>query len=85
MPKSAPDPVTRELIEKHGEFLSGDPLRSTLGYRSKRTFYRAAAAGTTPVRLIKLPGQNTWLARTRDVGAWLARVGAAPPKKPKKK
>lgn len=85
MSKSVPDPVTRELIAKHGEFLSGDPLRRALGYRSKRSFYRAAAKSTTPVQLVKLPGQNTWLAKTRDVGAWLAHVGDPPLKKLKKK
>ena len=63
--------LTNDLLERYGEFLSGEALRFTLGFRSERTFGRAVRDGKVPVPLIKLPGRRGYFARVRDVAQWL--------------
>lgn len=75
--------LAKDLVESHGEILQGEALRKAMGYRSKRTLYRAIAAGDFPVSAFKLPGQSIWSVRTRDVAVWLASLQADTPRSPK--
>lgn len=62
-------------LSECSDVISGEDLRRALGYRSKRSFYRAVAEDRMPVRLFKLPGGRAWNARTQDVAQWLNQVG----------
>tara|TARA_R110000787_G_scaffold58980_5_gene133873 strand:- start:1371 stop:1631 length:261 start_codon:yes stop_codon:yes gene_type:complete len=67
--------LVAHLLALHGEVMSGEDLKRTLGYRSKRSYYRAIAEDRVPVKLFKLRGGRAWNARTQDVAEWLSRVG----------
>ena len=68
-----------DLLNRHGEILRAEELRKALGYKSKRSLYRAIAEGKTPVAVFKLSGQSTWAARTRDVAHWISALGGSDP------
>lgn len=73
---SAVEDLTKELLAANGEFLQGKALWNSLGYRSRRSLYRAIAGQTRPppVPVFKIEGRRGWAARTRDVADWLANV-----------
>lgn len=73
---SAMDRLTA-LLAEHGELMGGQALWRNLGFRSDRSFLRAAAAGKLPVATFHLPDRRGRFARTRDVAAWLAQLGGA--------
>lgn len=66
-----PEQRLAALLEEHGELMSGRPLWRTLGFRSDRSFQRAAQRNTLPVPVFTLLSRRGRFARTRDVAAWL--------------
>ncbi|MCC8536830.1 hypothetical protein ACDH70_00955 [Xanthomonas axonopodis pv. poinsettiicola] len=71
--------IREGLLRRHGELLKGKALRQCLGFGSVRSFQRAVTEGALPVITFTLPGRRGRFARTRDVAAWLATLGAMPP------
>ncbi|MBB3814761.1 hypothetical protein FHY13_003132 [Xanthomonas arboricola] len=71
--------IREGLLRRHGELLTGKALRQCLGFGSVRSFQRAVTEGALPVITFTLPGRRGRFARTRDVAAWLATLGALPP------
>jgi len=67
----APRALVSDLLERYGELMSGRPLRLALGFRSDRSFLRAALSGQLPVSTFRLPNRRGRYARTRDVSEWL--------------
>jgi hypothetical protein len=71
--------IREELLDRHGELMSGRHLRQCLGFANVRAFRRAIAHGAVPVVTFTLPGRRGRFARTRDVAAWLATLGKPVP------
>lgn len=76
---TAESQIRDALLRSHGELLTGQTLRRSLGFRSVRSFQRALSEGTLPVPTFALPGRRGTYARTRDVAAWLACLGDSAP------
>ena len=64
--------LLRDLVAQHGELLTGERLRTLLGYQSGRSFLRASKEGRLPISVFRLPGRRGVFARTRDLAAWLS-------------
>ncbi|HZR02488.1 MAG TPA: hypothetical protein VFA81_04860 [Burkholderiales bacterium] len=64
--------IQDDLLARHGELMTGEPLRRALGFASERSFLRAAKGKNLPVRVFELAGRRGRFARTRDVAQWLS-------------
>lgn len=69
--------VPLTLLQIHGEIMDSDALAELFKFGSERSFRRAAAGGHLPVSVFRISGRRGWFARTRDVAAWLDRLGSA--------
>ncbi|MGH8507046.1 MAG: hypothetical protein ACRETM_13970 [Stenotrophobium sp.] len=67
--------VHQELLQAHGELVTGRPLLLLLGFKSQRSFYRAIQADCLPVKVSQIAGRRGYFARTRDVASWLESFG----------
>lgn len=63
--------IQEDLLARHGELMTGEPLRRALGFASERSFLRAARCKNLPVPIFELAGRRGRFARTRDVAQWL--------------
>lgn len=67
--------ILRDLLDAHGELMSGRALWMALGFKGERSFQRSSQRGVLPVPAFELQGRRGRFARTRDVAAWLSSVG----------
>ena len=63
--------IYQDLLERYGPLLTGQALRSSLGYPSQAAFRQSLSRNTTPVRTFRIPGRRGRFALTLDVAKWL--------------
>lgn len=61
------------LLRIHGPMLSGDSLRTALGYPSMEAFRQALSRDSVPVPVFSIKQRRGKFALVRDVAQWLAK------------
>lgn len=69
---SLAEALERDLLGRYGPMISGDELRTALGYASMDAFRQALARKTVPVPVFALPNRRGKYALVKDVATWLA-------------
>lgn len=56
----------------HSPVITGEALRSSLGYRSDEAFRQSLTRNTVPVRVFTIENRRGKFALIRDIAIWLA-------------
>jgi hypothetical protein len=64
--------LERDLTRQYGPMVSGDNLRTVLGYRSSEAFRQALSRNIVPVPVFGLPNRRGKFALVKDVAEWIA-------------
>lgn len=64
--------IYQDLLERYGPLLTGEVLRTSLGYPSQAALRQSLSRNTTPVNTFRIPGRRGRFALTLDVAQWLA-------------
>ncbi|MGC1172642.1 hypothetical protein [Polaromonas sp.] len=66
-----PTPATTNASQEH-DLLTGQALRTALGFGTGEAFRAAIRTKRIPVPLVKIAGRRGWFARAADVAKWRA-------------
>ncbi|MGQ5524774.1 hypothetical protein ACUHMQ_16145 [Chitinimonas sp. PSY-7] len=69
--------LERELFDRYGPMISGEPLRVALGYPTMPAFRQALVRRRVPVPVFTIEGRKGKYALVRDVARWLAEQRAS--------
>ena len=64
--------VEEQLLRLHGPMISGDALRSALGYPSMEAFRQALSRKTVPIPVFSIETRRGKFALVKDLAHWLA-------------
>jgi hypothetical protein len=68
-----------DLIKQYGPMLSGESLRSALGYPSMDALRQAYSRGRVPVPIFPIENRRGKYALAKDVARWLAELRTKAP------
>lgn len=69
---SLADQLERGLEDRYGVMVTGDDLRSVLGYPSQDAFRQALSRKAVPVPVFSIDGRRGKFCLVKDVALWLA-------------
>ena len=69
---SLAEELERKLLALYGPLLTGDELRSVLGYKSMDALRQSIVRKTIPVKVFTVENRRGKFAFTRDVAQWQA-------------
>lgn len=72
------------LLEQFGPLVSGEDLRTLLGFKTAAAFQKAVTDGSIAVATFHLPGRKGRFAVTSEVGWWLVMQRRVMGKRPRK-
>jgi hypothetical protein len=64
--------VKEQLLRLHGPMISGDALRSALGYPTMEAFRQALSRKTVPIPVFSIELRRGKFALVQDLAHWLA-------------
>ena len=64
--------IEEQLLRLHGPMISGDALRTALGYPSMEAFRQALSRKTVPIQVFSIEARRGKFALVRDLARWLA-------------
>jgi hypothetical protein len=64
--------IEEQLLRLHGPMISGDALRTALGYPSMEAFRQALSRKTVPIHVFSIEARRGKYALVRDLARWLA-------------